>query len=945
VVRKSSLKSSSPDPSAPAPPAKSVGLIQQIPDFKGPRTSDRSDGSARGVAFDNDGPRPAVMKSMSLTHVQTEGIKRAADDFSASPDQQRARERRSSNTDDVEEAVHAPRAEAPPKPRRRAQSVDSSGARRHVKEWVTAESKPLGRRMHSGISGESSHQLAEKSAKADESFRTSKEEMDDAMKMIATKALRTHFMFSSFSSRRLRKLIEKMRPVTLPPGTDLVKQGESDADRMFIVFSGGLDVKVRKDDGREIKVAFLGNQSCLGEMALLYPITRTATCTAAGEKGSGGLATTCLSLSRQKYQLTVMNLGDDDGGEDTSFSRNSSTEEDDQESVFEVAPWLESILADGGRTAADKAFSSQKLETGDVLFDGRPSCSMVAVVQRGIMGCDGDAKKGEGDLKRGDVVVVGSPGQEGLLAALHAAADPGDKGGLRLLGGSGKDWLLTARMEPNTTTRVMCMPLAELQQHLILPDDILATAGGARSLLLDSPWAYGCPTPQIDALAASGVSARAVANDEVLFSAGAVADAAYLIVEGSFKLTTPSPAGDVFVSHARVGDLLADVSAGTGTPSQVGAIATSASKVIAIGAAAMQACAWVNERALGRSYDRQLSEPRHGLAADVELHHLRMTLVIGQGAFASVALVEHEPTSSVYVVKKMNRFQIESKRATFQTTRERAIMGRLDHPTVCKMYGTFKTAESLYMVLEPLIGGELYSYMRDQDKLSEAETRFYGACVVSALGFLHDRQIMYRDLKPENIVLHASGYAKVVDFGFAKQTQSMTYTLCGTPEYLAPELILCKGHGKSVDWWAVSNLLYEMLMGAAPFVFENGMPDFSLPPTTLYQNILNPQYKFHLPPEMPGGAVDLCMRLFAFEPMYRLGTLTGGAEDVRKHPFFVNAGFDWDALLAGKVTPPFLPKVSSATDVSNFEEMSQEDPSFLMGSPVVSKPTDWDYDF
>jgi len=329
----------------------------------------------------------------------------------------------------------------------------------------------------------------------------------------------------------------------------------------------------------------------------------------------------------------------------------------------------------------------------------------------------------------------------------------------------------------------------------------------------------------------------------------------------------------------------------------------------------------------------------------MQLDQLQVNAILGMGAFAKVALITHKPSGEVFALKKMDRQHLMSENVTHQVMNERFALGDFDHPCIAKLVTTFKTAKSLFMLLEPCSGGELFTHMKQERRLDEPSSCFYASCVALALGHMHSRSLIYRDVKPENILLKANGYSTVVDFGFAKRVYTRTYTLCGTPEYLAPELILCKGHGKSVDWWAVSNLLYEMLMGAAPFVFENGMPDFSLPPTTLYQNILNPQYKFHLPPEMPGGAVDLCMRLFAFEPMYRLGTLTGGAEDVRKHPFFVNAGFDWDALLAGKVTPPFLPKVSSATDVSNFEEMSQEDPSFLMGSPVVSKPTDWDYDF
>ena len=144
--------------------------------------------------------------------------------------------------------------------------------------------------------------------------------------------------------------------------------------------------------------------------------------------------------------------------------------------------------------------------------------------------------------------------------------------------------------------------------------------------------------------------------------------------------------------------------------------------------------------------------------------------------------------------------------------------------------------------------------------------------------------------------------------------------------------------------WAASNLLYEMLMGASPFIFEGGVPHFDLPPTALYKNILDPAFQFHLPSHLPGGAVDLIMRLLTFDAIHRLGNLSGGADDVKRHPFFANAAFDWEGLVAGRLAPPYVPTLSSATDAANFEE-AMDDPDFLEGAPYDYPPSTWDYDF
>ena len=218
------------------------------------------------------------------------------------------------------------------------------------------------------------------------------------------------------------------------------------------------------------------------------------------------------------------------------------------------------------------------------------------------------------------------------------------------------------------------------------------------------------------------------------------------------------------------------------------------------------------------------------------------------------------------------------------------------------------------MVLELALGGELFSLLRDRIRFEESMARFYAANVVSAFVHLHDNKIAYRDLKPENLLLDSTGYIKICDFGFAKRVdKGRTFTLCGTPEYLAPEIISNVGHNTAVDWWAVGILLYEMLTGDPPFVHDD--------PMQLYQMILHGNFLF---PSLVGkNAKDLINRLLVANPAARLGSLKRGTHDIKAHSFFKL--IDITFLSSRLVKPPYVPTLSSDKDFSNFDDISEQE--------------------
>ena len=206
----------------------------------------------------------------------------------------------------------------------------------------------------------------------------------------------------------------------------------------------------------------------------------------------------------------------------------------------------------------------------------------------------------------------------------------------------------------------------------------------------------------------------------------------------------------------------------------------------------------------------------------------------------------------------------------------------------------------------------VFTILRERQKFDEPTSRFYGANVAAAFEYLHERKIVYRDLKPENLLLDGKGYLKVVDFGFAKEITDRTWTLCGTPEYLAPEIITNKGHNLAVDWWAFGILIFEMLVGQPPFCADD--------PMDIYQKILRNRVTY--PAFVSKVARELISKLLVSNPSQRLGSLKRMHRDVSGHSFFKSV--DWAVLTRKELKAPYIPKISSPTDTSNFDDYEDE---------------------
>ncbi|SPQ22388.1 c2586aac-5ab0-48af-958b-d64565c2e972 [Thermothielavioides terrestris] len=287
---------------------------------------------------------------------------------------------------------------------------------------------------------------------------------------------------------------------------------------------------------------------------------------------------------------------------------------------------------------------------------------------------------------------------------------------------------------------------------------------------------------------------------------------------------------------------------------------------------------------------------------------------LGTGSFGRVHLVQSRHNSRFYAIKVLKKAQVVKMKQVEHTNDERRMLGEVKHPFLITLWGTFQDAKNLYMVMDFVEGGELFSLLRRSGRFPNPVAKFYAAEVTLALEYLHARNIIYRDLKPENLLLDRHGHLKITDFGFAKRVPDKTWTLCGTPDYLAPEVVSNKGYNKSVDWWSLGILIYEMLCGYTPF-YDSGSA------MKIYENILRGKVKY--PAYVNPDAQDLLERLITADLTKRLGNLYGGSQDVKNHPWF--AEVTWDRLARKDIDAPYSPPVrAGAGDASQFDRYPEE---------------------
>uniref|UniRef100_G3VW06 non-specific serine/threonine protein kinase n=1 Tax=Sarcophilus harrisii TaxID=9305 RepID=G3VW06_SARHA len=297
--------------------------------------------------------------------------------------------------------------------------------------------------------------------------------------------------------------------------------------------------------------------------------------------------------------------------------------------------------------------------------------------------------------------------------------------------------------------------------------------------------------------------------------------------------------------------------------------------------------------------------------------------VLGQGSYGKVFLVRKikgSDAGQLYAMKVLKKATLKV-RDRVRSKMERDILAEVNHPFIVKLHYAFQTEGKLYLILDFLRGGDLFTRLSKEVMFTEEDVKFYLAELALALDHLHGLGIIYRDLKPENILLDEEGHIKITDFGLSKEAidhDKRAYSFCGTIEYMAPEVVNRRGHTQSADWWSFGVLMFEMLTGSLPFQGKDRKETMAL--------IL--KAKLGMPQFLSIEAQSLLRALFKRNPSNRLGAGLDGVEEIKRHPFFVT--IDWNKLYRKEIKPPFKPAVGRPEDTFHF------DPEFTSRTPTDS---------
>lgn len=692
----------------------------------------------------------------------------------------------------------------------------------------------------------------------------------DASIQFIDNSLADNFIFSSLSSTERRLLIDAMKMEVVPSGTIIIQQGEV-GDFFYVVEEGQVSFSV---DGNHVGACSRG--ASFGELALLYNCPRAATC----------LANTDCRLWKVDQQAFRHML-----------ANNTANQQKDINEVLRKVPFL-SELDERDLVKISDALTNVTFPAGERIINKGDVGEVFYILREGTVTIH--------DIGFGDCQYV------------DQVLGPGDWFGERaLLTGEPR----VANVTSTSPCATLCLSRDTFEKTLGPLQGLIDHAMKKRVLMGVPIFANSHFQPYEMARLTDLVNEVSFKKGEIIAEEGKVAkQSLYIIRTGRIVVASDNGLINTLVEGDYFGDKSIKDPVDATSKQTITVQADTTCGVLTKGAI---------ESVIGNinRLGMPLPPATTSLNRSIRFKDLVKFRILGVGTFGKVWLVSHKRTGTPYALKMLNKREIIGHHQVEGVIREKNIMSSIDHPFVVNLVSTFQDERSLYMLIELVQGGELFSVIHTEarDGIPNANARFYAACILESLSHLHHRSICYRDLKPENILIDGKGYCVLVDLGFAKIVVDKTYTLCGTPEYLAPEIILSKGHDKGVDYWAFGVLIYEMLVGRSPF-YSYGTDQVSL-----FKRIVQVKYSFP-----PGGAMnepaqDLIQRLIVRRQANRFGCLARGDMDIRDHHWF-NV-IDVDKLLKKKIPSPWVPRIKDPLDASHFDSYRH-----VENEPVSTKP-------
>ena len=757
--------------------------------------------------------------------------------------------------------------------------------------------------------------------------------------------LRSHEILAALDESVLTEMAHAMRETLAREGDALITQGEA-GDHMYVVAEGTcaayIDGSGGAQDGGFVCVATYEPGQAFGELALLYDQPRAAT-------------VRCTSRSALLYSLgriAFRNL----------LSSHFLSAKVGLEKMLAQVPLL-SALSDRQRSQLCHALTIVTFEADEYILERGAVADALYLILSGEVACH---HGGEAELRLAEGAFFG---ESCLSHGQPYPASPGGREGQGGSGGKGSGASTSGAAAKKAMTRTdsssssdPAAAVAEAaagadgparrQAHVVavgpvqcarlMASDVTAVLGPLHAALdrayvekvIASIELFDGLQSGERALLLSALTVRHVAAGEAIISQGEVARTFYVLKAGSVDVIVTDPAAAPAAGTGAAGAAgaagkapaapIATLRGGEATayfgergllshePAVATVLATSPCDLLCLAQADFAVLFEGNAdntRLLMRvgevrDAERQAMKEPLGIAWS----ELQLRNVLGTGSFGMVRLALHRGSGAAYALKGMHKGQLMATKQVENVVNEKRILMRCaGQPFLMACHGAYVDTAHVYLLLELLPGGELFARLQKVGILKEPACAAYVAMVASALGFLGLRSIAHRDLKLENLMLDGAGYLKLVDFGFAKVIEDRTWTFCGTPDYLAPEIVKNAGHTRAVDWWALGVLTYEMLHGEPPFVDTDQMQTF--------KRIAAGRYTIGR--QCSEAARHLIRRLLEPSPAVRLGMLANGATDV--HSSALCNGIDVAALEARRVPPPFVPQIQGVTDTSHFD--------------------------